>query len=529
MDASDQAAVTPKQGRAAAALMAVLFTLPALFLFCLMTLALGTFLPPVGSVANLSVSFMISALLTTLFNYLILGKTGPKPGAPGRGTRGRGLALGALGLLAIICYVVLTVVHAHWHNQADMARRGLTLKGFPMSLAELQENLPDSQYAYPALVKAVENDFDPAFYNKITHAAGGTAAWTAETARTEAEYAAHYAPYLEKQLAPLLKQKYPRYMKMNYAQVSQDPLKAPFPKLGNITAIAKAAKLCAIWRAREGNTEKAWELVRLQFSLAGILANEKALLSKMVTLAVRGQGVEAAAGILLNRPGAAIPRDIIPLLTEASDGNLAGEGLKAELAYQNDLYNFMHRVDFRRFRELGGISGILLSTLDDTGGAGLRMEYLAFSLLLRLGVIDLNSLAAAGYFSTIAEPGPWAQVSERSRQAETRVNNLPSWPFILAKFSLPSFSSLQKREFEVQARARLTLACGELLRYRREHGKYPKRLSEVNSKEISPDVFSGGEFSYKPAAGGGFDLCSSGPAGDSKDISGKDLCIRQRS
>lgn len=486
--------------------------LPVFFLFFLMCLALGTFLPPVRSLFNIFSSVLVSVLLTFYFNRRLQG-------------RGHGAILAALGLLGLGCLVLMSVIHSHWHARAEDVRRTMDISGFPVTLAQFQEALPDGQYAYPRLAKAIETDFDPAFLNKIVHAEGA-ARWTAETARTEAAYAAHYAPYLERELAPLLKQKYARFLKVDYAAVARDPFKAPEPGLGKLSSIAKAARLSAVSAAVKGDTAKAWELVRLQFALSDVLANEKFLLGKMVALGIRGQGLDSVAGILLNRPGAVIPKDLRLRLRAASGGDTSGSLLKGEVAYQYDLYNYFHGLNFSRFREIGGSSAFLMSGPGGSGRAGLALEYLGFSLLRRFGVLDMNSMASAGYFSTIAEAGSWAEVSARNREAEGRVNSLPSWPYLLAKISLPSYSRVLEREFVTRAKARLTLVCAELLRYRREHGKYPKNLSELGAGETAADVFVGGEFYYAPAAGG-FDLCSAGAAGDRKDNLGKDLCVRQ--
>lgn len=513
MDASEQTAAAPAGRRFTSALLGFIAALPASFLFLLIVLALGTFLPPVRSLVNVFFSVLATTLLTVYFNRRLQD-------------RSHWRVLGALALLGAVCVGLLSMVHGHWHDRAADLKRNLDFRLFPVSLVQFQEDLPDSQYAYPALAKTVEKDFDPAFYDKTPHADSAAGKWTPETARTEAALAAQYSPYLEKKLLPLLKRKYTRYMKADYRQIASDPLKAPSPRLGSIVSIARISRLSAVSLAREGKTEKAWALARLPFSLSDIFAGEKTLLEKMTALSLRGQGVDAAGGILLNRPGAVLPKEMVLYLRKASGGNLSGEGLKAELAFQYDMYEFIHGLNFRRFRELGGLSALAAGG-SGSGGPGLAAEYLVFSAVRSLGLLDLNSIVAAGYFSDIAAPGSWAEVSAQNLAAEARVNSLPTWPFFLVKVSLPSFSRLQARELEVQARARLTLACAEVLRYRREHGKYPRKLSDLGSVELQPDPFTGAGLVYEQAAGG-FNLCSAGAAGDLKDNSGKDLCLRQR-
>jgi len=512
MDASAGTDAKPGKSRAAQAVLGALFGLPAYFLFLLMSLALGASLRLSGLV-SLVLYVLVPILLALFFIRRVLGRG--EAGEPGR-------RLGALGLLALAAGVLLYALHAHWQARAEAAKRGIAGRGFPVSLAEFREELPDSRYACAPL-SAVEKDFDPVFYTKITHADGGGARWTSETAKIEAVYAARFTPYLEKRLAPVLKQKYTRYMKVDYVQAAAAPLRMHELRLWNITTIAKAAKLCAVSRAAEGDTGEAWELARLPFSISAILLNERTLFSKMAALAIRAQGVDAAEGILLNRPGAAIPKDVLDRLKEASEGNLAGEGFRSELAYQYDVYNFMNRADFRLFSGLGSLSGMLMSS---PGTAGLRVEYAVFSILRGIGIFDLNSIATGAYFTGVDETGPWEEIYQQSIKAEASAAALPAWPYFLVKDTLPSFFRLKAREFDVQARARLTLALAELRAWRQAHGKYPAKLSELKP-EAGPDVFSGKEFIYTPMAGG-FDLCSAGASGDKKDTSGKDLCIRQR-
>lgn len=523
MDVSAQKNEKPKCGPRAALLNFLALSL-AFFFFLAMTLALGTLLVPIGSKVNLALCLVTACMLTVLFSRRVLS-CGEVKSAEAPPARSRGFIIGSLAGLALACACVLSLVHNHWHGEAETAKRLLAFRGFPVSLEEFQEDLPDSEYAYPALARTVEGDFDPAFYDKSEHEDGGVSRWDPETIKREAASSAHYAAYLEKDLAPLLRRKHARYMKVDHLQASRDPLNVPAPKLGNLSAISKIAKTHAVSLAAKGNAEKAWEMVRLQFALADLLSGDRTLLAKMVTLAIRRQGADAAAGILLNRPGASLPKDIRLRLQSASAGSLAVEGLRGELAYLFDIYNFIHGLEYKKFREHGGFSGILLTGSGSVSGAGPGFDYFLFSVLRRMGLVDLNAAAAAGYFSTAAEPGSWAETSERSREAESRISGLPFWPFLLVKYSLPSFA-VRTREFEVQARARMTLALAELQRFRRERGKYPRKLSEVKPGP-APDVFSGGGFLYEPAAGG-FDLCSAGAAGDRKEASSKDFCIRLR-
>ncbi len=505
----------------------VIFT--AWLLFLIIPLSLGTLLPPFSGKLNLSGCFIISIVLTMLFRaWLPVRKEGDAK-------KGAVKVLAALLALLAVCYAAVSAVSAHWRRETDAARLGLQKRGFQVSLSGFQDKAAGGEYLSPALARSIATGFAPVFNKNAAaqaalHVYGGIEAWNRETAKKEAAYSALFGPYLEKELAPLLKKKYAGYAKVDYAQAAREPLGDTARRLDNIPSVIKIseiAKLRAVSLALGGDAEKAWGLVRLQFSLAEVFAGENSLLGKLVTLALRGQALDASAGILLNNAAAVIPGDVALSLRGASSGALASEGLRAELAYQYDIFDFLRRMDFRQFRKIGGLSAMPGSA----GGGEFKalLDYGLFSLLRGTGLYDLNFLVTAGYFETILRPGAWAQVSARSAQAEARISGLPAWPYFMARAEAPSFGRLFAKELDIQVRARLALACARLRGWRRAHGKYPGKLPELKLKEEGMDVYSGGELVYEPAAGGkGFDLCSAGPAGDRKDVSGVELCLHQR-
>lgn len=511
-------------------LLAGLFAVSAWFLFFLTALSLGTFLQPMRSWVNLWGCIIVSALLMALFLRWTPVKNSfssfsTEPDRPK--TRELSFLCGSMGLLALACAVVVSGVHARWHRKAAAAKQALKVQGFPVTVADFQESIPDEMYAYPAVSKIIEEDFDADYYGKVKHSFERFSRWTPERARKEAEAAAHYAPYFEKQLIPALRKKYIRYMKADYAAAPKNPLKTPAPRLGKFSPIAMMATSYAVSRALQGDMGKAWDAVRLQLDLSDLLRSEKTLIAGVVSSLLRGDAANSAASILLSRPGSALPKDVSDRLLEAWSDRPVIDGLRGELAYQLDLFRFFERLRFRRFKSMGGLPGTLLWGPEAReSGPALWFHYGILSLLRRIGILDMNCMAAAGCLSTIAAPGSWAQTSANVQEAVNRIDALPTWPFFLAKLSMMSSPRLLVGDFETRARAGMTWTLSELGRYRQARGRYPTRLPDLKLKEPVLDPFTDQEFAYSQTPDGrGFELCSAGSRGDRKTDSGESLCL----
>lgn len=518
------------------AIAALLTALIAWGLCALALLALSTFLPPWSSSVVLTAVFLGAGVMSFLFcrkpavrESLEALREGPETKKNGGFWR----IFGSVVSLAVASLIIVVGVRMVWHSRAEKLKQELKAQGLPVSLAEFQENLPDDTYAYPKLSQLIEKDFDRAFYEKEFHTGDSIGKWTPETFKKEAPYAAHYAPYLDK-LAPLALKKYARYMKVDYAAAAKEPAVIPAPPLTNFMTIARAAKICAVSRAYQGDPAKAWALVRLQFALSDVLAGEKVLISKLVALGLRRVAVETVLDVMLNRPEAAVPADLISRLKEVSSERLVTDALKVEIAYQYDEYAFLARLGGRQFVSSGGLfSAVGPDSVRSGASPGMWVQYEVFALMRLMGMLDINSLETARCFAALTVERPWAQIVEENRKIAVTANSLPSWPYLLVKFALPEFSRMYEREFELKAWTQVALALSELGRARQEKGRYPKDISELKPKafpaELLNDVFAGGKLLYTPSKDGkGFELCSPGAYGDKKDAFGKELCVRLR-
>ncbi|OGS47297.1 MAG: hypothetical protein A3J79_10430 [Elusimicrobia bacterium RIFOXYB2_FULL_62_6] len=516
---------------------ASLTALVAWFLCAAALLALSTFLPPLRSMLVLALVFIAAGVLSFLFcRWAPVRETleAIKGGGAGAEKKsGPGRLFGALAVLAAAALLVVLGARGVWHGRLESFKQDLKEKGLPLSLAEFQEDLPDGQYAYPELSTAIEKDFSPEFYNKAFHTGDSIGKWTPEIFKKEAPYAAHYAPYLDKKLAPLLARKYTRYLKVDYAAAAKEPSSMPAPPLANMLSIARAAKLYAVSRAYQGDAGKAWALVRLQFSLADLLADEKVIYSKIIALGLRRLAVETALDIMLNRPAATLPADLTASVKGVLGGVLIRDALKSELAYQFDEYAFLSRLNGRRFVSGGGLfTAVAPDSGRRGGGLGMWLEYEAFSVMRMLGLLDINLLATARYFAELTGESPWAIMFTEGRMIGDEIQKLPSWPYLLVKAALPEFSRMYEREWELKAWAQLALACSELNRFRAERGRYPKDISELSPKTYSAgllrDIFSGGKLPYTLSKDGkSFELCSTGAYGKKQDAFGRSFCIKQ--
>ncbi|MBU2573784.1 MAG: hypothetical protein KKH28_06905 [Elusimicrobia bacterium] len=275
---TEQTPAVPKKASYLHAAAVSLTALLAWFLCAVALLALSTFLPHMSSMLVLAFVFIAAGALSFLFTRWAPVREGlevlQEGVAPARlGAAGR--LFGRLAALAAVSLIAVLGSRAVWHSRVEAFKQELKEKGKPVSLAEFQENLPDEQYAYPKLGPVLEKDFSPEFYNKSYHTGDSIGKWTPETLKKEAPCAAHYAPFVDKKLAPLLAHKYARYMKVDYAGAAKEPAAMTAPPLGRLLSVSRAVKIYAVSRACQGDAGKAWALVRLQFSLADMLAGEK--------------------------------------------------------------------------------------------------------------------------------------------------------------------------------------------------------------------------------------------------------------
>ncbi|MBU2573786.1 MAG: hypothetical protein KKH28_06915 [Elusimicrobia bacterium] len=531
---SGQAPAVSKKHAVIAWLAAILVFFTAWFLFAAALLALSTFLPPWGSHVTLGSVFIVSGVFAFWFSRRAPVRTSLKSLRENSGqtmARSFGLIGRMLLTLAAGSFVVITCTGAVWHGRVLVAKQSLKEKGLPVTLSDLQENLPYEEYAYPTLWKAMKKDFDWEFFKKICYV-NGDYICTPETFKKKPGYAAHFAAYLDKKLPSLLSKKYTRYRKVYYAPAPRNPYPIYFPRLYYFVASSRVAGLYAVSLALKGDIAKAWALIGLQFDVADLLSNEKDPTSKLVVSHIRRQAADTALYIMLNRPDAVIPPDLVPHFKRILSDYLVSDALKYELALQFDSYAYLEGVGGREYPSSGVwlYPAMMDWSANPWGDFGLWLEYGVYRLLRSMGMLDINSLAAARYFSALTTKGSWAQLISVNNRISLK--NLPLWPYCLVKM-LPDYFRLHAEEWELKAWTQLALACSELGRYRMARGRYPKDISELSPESFSvdllKDVFTGNQLSYVPAADRkSFTLCSLGPDGDKKDRSGKELCVRRK-
>lgn len=539
MALSGQAPAVSKKRAVAAWLAAELVFLTAWFLFAAALLALSTFLPPRFSALGLGSVFIISVALSSWFSRRAPVRDGLKSLREDSGqTRLRSFGRLGRALLApaAISAIIISCTHAVWHWRVLAFKQSLKKEGLPVTLSDLQENLPDEEYAYPSLWNAMEKEFDWEFYKKIRYGDDINDKGASEIFKEKPGYAAHFTLYLDKKLPALLAKKYTRYRKVDYAHAPKNPYQIPIPQFHYFYGSSRTAGLYAVLLASRGDTAKAWALTGLQLDLADLLSNDKDLSSKLVVSLIRRQAADTALYILLNSPAAVIPPDLIPRFKGVLSDHLVSDGLKYELAFDFDSYAYL---------ESGG--GKLYVSWDDIysdtdlewgfkqrSDFRLWFDYKVFLLLRSMGTLDINSLAEARCFSALTTKGAWPQMTLLNNYNCVAIESLPSWPYYLAKMRpMSAYFRLHTEEWEIKAWTQLALACSELGRYRTARGRYPEKITELVPKsfsaELFKDVFTGGELSYVPAGDGkGFTLCSFGPNGDKKDRSGKELCVRRK-
>lgn len=505
-------------------------------------LALSTFLPPWPSAVTLGGVLVASGALTWLLLRLAPVGESLKTLRDGSGPlkiRALGRLAAAIISLAAVSFAAVSGTHAVWHGRLAAFKQSLKEKGLPVTLRDLQENLPNEQYAYPWLSsEAHKKEFNYELYKKSDCYNDYTETkCVPEAFKKFPELTAYYTPYLEKKLMPLLKsRKYSRFKKVDYAHPPRNPYAMPIPQHYPIYSIARVSGLCAASRAAEGDIEKAWALIRLQFAMADLSADGKQMISKLVTVGLRHMAAKTALAVMQNRPEAVLPSDLARRFKGALSDHLISDGMQAELAHSFDCSAYMDKLTRKETlaypKEFSILWTFGFEIHPDLGSFTRWLEFDIFWLLQHMGILDMNYLASVRYYAEFTRKGSREQLVSGDRIITPALERLPSWPYHMAKLISPQYFRVHEKEWELKAWTQLALACSELGRYRREHGRYPGKItklaSENYSAELLKDVFTGDQLVYIPSADKkSFELCSSGPKGDKKDLLGQDFCVRQ--
>lgn len=346
-----------------------------------------------------------------------------------------GLFFGRLGFLFVSAWVVVAVVHGVVHRRFDRYREELKAKGLPVSLADFAESLPDERYGESAYKEAFAKLDPKQEWGEDKHPGLKPGRWTAETARKEEAAVRAVEPVLLKEIAPL-SGRFSRYKKVDYAAAVRRPFETPLPKLNGMHRGWSALKLCALWRAWNGDREKAWGHVRTLLDLGGLLMTERSILGKSIASRFYRAAAEACLQIRENSPGTALPKDLSARFAKAAAEEPMRDGLKGEFAAMLDMRDAFEREPTQAV-ELYGVG----------------MEHRFFEdalarLLVSMGMMDVNIQVSAEQMSRLVIGS--VEMSELKR-GEARFDKLPLWPCLYALLLTPKFSSLIEKQAELQA------------------------------------------------------------------------------
>ena len=429
----------------------------------------------------------------------------------------RGIPSLLLRFSAVIAVSLLAMLFTHsiWHGKAEASKQSFKEKGWPSSLADFREDLPDDQYAATAFESALLK-IDMRAMDEKTDLALKPVKWDKDTFRRQAAFVARLAPLITGEVVPTLKGR-TRWMKADYLAAVKDPLNMPVPKYMDQIKFSKLLRLSACVEAVRGNLPAAWGYVRLQLKIAELVSTEPSLIGKVVTVTLRRQAALAAVGIMLNRPETGVPSDIAKTLRVFPAGSLVSEGMKTEAAIRLDLIASPFPQEDKN--KITGLERISWEVLE--------------RLVLFTGLTDISILKSVSYFSQlIITPSRYRLFEPLGSKADQELEALPDWPYILAKMATGKFSDLHEKEWEMKAWAQMALITSAAGKYYSAHGRYPAKAGELSpgflSEDLLADPFSFRELEYAAASGGkSFSLCSVGPKGKHKDSKELAFCVQQ--
>ena len=411
--------------------------------------------------------------------------------------------------------LVMMFAHSVWHSKAEALKLSIKEKGWPSSLADFREDLPDDQYAATAFESALLK-IDMRAMDEKTDLALKPVKWDKDTFRRQAAFVAGLAHLITGEVVPTLKGR-TRWMKADYLAAVKDPLNMPVPKYMDQIKFSKLLRLSACVEAVRGNLPAAWGYVRLQLKIAELVSTEPSLIGKVVTVTLRRQAALAAVGIMLNRPETGVPSDIAKTLRVFPAGSLVSEGMKTEAAIRLDLIASPFPQEDKN--KITGLERISWEVLE--------------RLVLFTGLTDISILKSVSYFSQlIITPSRYRLFEPLGSKADQELEALPDWPYILAKMATGKFSDLHEKEWEMKAWAQMALITSAAGKYYSAHGRYPAKAGELSpgflSEDLLADPFSFRELEYAAASGGkSFSLCSVGPKGKHKDSKELAFCVQQ--
>lgn len=424
-----------------------------------------------------------------------------------------------LVVFAVIVRLLMWGGHSIHHRRFDVFKAEMKGRGLPVSLAEFQESVPDEQYGEAALVAALAK-LDPKG-DTVKPSPSSLEPWTRKTWEDKEVALKRFEPVIIKEILPLLG-RYSRYKKVDFLAASKNSGGMPTPKFAGHIKAGRILGFCAVAHAFQKEPAKAWSYVRAQLDFADLVANDRSLVGKMVTIALRRQAAQSIVVIALTAPDLSLPKDLAKRLESLTDSHLVRDGLGGELAVHFDRRDWME-----------GASEDLPSVKNFTGESGMSgfALYVGFRVFVLTGAWDLNTLVSAGRTFDCMQAVTMPQARARAAEESSGLANLPLWPYLwMSSFGTYNAPRLLVKEWELTTWLRLGLVAHALNEHRKAAGRFPADLAALAPKRLSAatlvDAFTDRPFAYQLKKDG-FELCSAGPKGDKKDSLGGLFCVGQ--
>ena len=435
----------------------------------------------------------------------------PVPSSPPPDSRRRMLGM---ALLAALAWGAVVGVHGVRHRRFEALKLQMKARGVPVSLAEFQEaDIPNDQYAYPALRKALDG-LDPAQFDRLKHPGLQVGPWNPGTRSAESSAVAPYLPRIAAEIAPALR-KSRRLAKIDYIRWSRNPLTYDGPRLTRFIFTAEVLGLDANLRSYRGDAAGAWRDVRLILAMKELVGQTHGLIAGLISVVLQNIATKSVIDMQFARPSPRMPDDVAESFRRFLNERCVVHGMQAEVAQRLDELRFMEQAS------AGDAAFMDESAHDSWPGI---VEYL---LLRKAGLYDISGMKLIRLEISDSWPNDWASLKEQAaREAKSPTRSYAS----IVHYG-PKVAGFLQREWAARTWVRMALILRAAREYKAAHAAFPATLERMSPQFISSDLlidaFTGQRYGYSvDRAGSKFELTSSGPKGDSKDFKNVPFLIR---
>lgn len=364
-------------------------------------------------------------------------------------------------------------------NRYEESLRLFRAAGLSMSLREMAPApVPDSENAAPLYLKAIDQaagieDVSVDSYSKLGEEV--RAAVTAASTALQLVHDAARRPHC--------------VFDRNY----EDPSNIAFLQVITFVKLSRILAARAALRSGDGDLDGAIEDLRALSHMARSLRPEPFLLSQIVRMSISGMGLEALEEILPRCDSAADVLQRVEL--DIARGAIA-RGIQGEAGF--------------------GTEAMLRDSVDPAEYGG-KTSPLYWTLRMRSVTGPYLKSEAATYLDFIRR---FSEALKKSypvaiAEAEKLEEEIQENAGLLLGAVVIQAASMVKREAALASRLALAPLAARCLDHRRQHGEYPKSVSEVASGADLIDPFSGKPFLLIERLDGGITLESPGDGGGS--------------